>query len=77
MCVIACAFRWGVALVGEFLYWALLIPSWENIFRYWRYTGEGNTSKRFVVKNAELWPFHVFCNCKTREIPISGKRVKS
>ena len=29
MVVIACAFRWGVALVGEFFYWALLTPSWE------------------------------------------------
>ena len=38
--VIACALRWGVALVGEFPYWALLTLSWENIFRYWRYTGE-------------------------------------
>ena len=34
---IACALRWGVALVGDFLYWALLTPSWENILRYWRY----------------------------------------
>ena len=40
MCVfsIACALRWGVALEGEFLYWALLTPSWENIFKYWRCT---------------------------------------
>ena len=37
--VIACALRWGVALVGEFIYWTLLTPLWENIFRYWRYTG--------------------------------------
>ena len=36
---IACALRWGLALVGEFIYWALLTLSWENIFRYWRYTG--------------------------------------
>ena len=35
--VIAYALRWGVALVGEFIYWALLTPSWENIFKYWRY----------------------------------------
>ena len=27
----------GVALVGEFIYWTLLTPSWENIFRCWRY----------------------------------------
>ena len=31
---IACALRWGVALIGDFLYWALLTPSWENNFRY-------------------------------------------
>ena len=29
---IACALRWGVALVGEFIYWSLLTPLWENIF---------------------------------------------
>ena len=33
MFVIAWTLRWGVALVGEFIYWALLTPSWENIFR--------------------------------------------
>ena len=33
---ISCALRWGVALVGEFLYLALLTSSWENIFRCWR-----------------------------------------
>ena len=26
-------FRWGVALVEEFNYWALLTPSWENNFQ--------------------------------------------
>ena len=26
-------FRWGVALVGKLLYWALLTPSWVNIFQ--------------------------------------------
>ena len=31
---IACALRWGVALVGDFLYWALLTSSWEKYFRY-------------------------------------------
>ena len=31
VCVaIACALRWGVALVGEFIYWALLTLSWEK-----------------------------------------------
>ena len=30
---IACALRWGITLVGEFLYWVVLTLSWENIFR--------------------------------------------
>ena len=36
MCLvaIACALRWGVTHVGEFNYWALLILSRENYFRY-------------------------------------------
>ena len=31
LCAIACAFRWGVTLVGKFNYWALFTPSWETI----------------------------------------------
>ena len=31
MYAIACAFRWGVALIGEFFYWALLTPSWDPL----------------------------------------------
>ena len=27
---IACALRWGVALVGDYHYWALLTPSWDH-----------------------------------------------
>ena len=34
LCTIACAFRWGVTLVGKFNYWALLTPPWENNFKY-------------------------------------------
>ena len=30
---IACALRWGVALVGDFLYWAKLTPLWEKYFQ--------------------------------------------
>ena len=30
---IACALRWGVALVGDFLYWAYLTPLWEKYFQ--------------------------------------------
>ena len=35
VCVFAitCALRWGVTLVGEFIYWALLTPSWEKYFQ--------------------------------------------
>ena len=28
---IACALRWGVALVGDYHYWALLTSSWDHI----------------------------------------------
>ena len=31
---IACALRCGVALVGDYHYWALLTPSWDPPFRY-------------------------------------------
>ena len=31
---IACVLRWGVALVGDYHYWALLTPSWDPPFRY-------------------------------------------
>ena len=24
-------FRWGVALIGEFFYWALIIPLWDPL----------------------------------------------
>ena len=26
-------FKWGVALIGNLLYWALLTPLWVNIFQ--------------------------------------------
>ena len=32
--IIACALRWGVSLVGDYHYWALLTPSWDPPFRY-------------------------------------------
>ena len=31
MYVIACTFRWRVALVGEIFYWALLTLSWDPL----------------------------------------------
>ena len=32
--VIACALRWGVALIGDYHYWALFTPLWDPPFRY-------------------------------------------
>ena len=51
---IACTFRWGVALVGDFLYWTLLTLSWENIFKYRRYTGRRNRFKKLVEKKTRF-----------------------
>ena len=48
LCAIALAFRWEVTHVGKFNYWALLIPSWENHFRYWRYARERSSSETLV-----------------------------
>ena len=31
--IIACALRWGVALVGDYHYWHLLTPSWDPPFQ--------------------------------------------
>ena len=28
---IACALRWGVALIEDYHYWALLTPSWDPL----------------------------------------------
>ena len=39
--VIACVLRWGVALVGDFLYGASLTPSWEQMFSGARRTPRG------------------------------------
>ena len=46
-------FRWRVTLVGEFNYWPLLTPSWENNFRYLRYTWEWDA---FEALEAKKWP---------------------
>ena len=51
---IACALLWGVALVGDFLYRALLTSSWEKHFKYWRYIGRRNKFKKVVEKKARF-----------------------
>ena len=58
---IACTFRWRVTLIGKFNYWALLTPSWENNFRYWRYTRERSSSETLVKEERPIWLCFVFC----------------
>ena len=60
LCAITCAFRWRVTLVGKFIYWALFTPSWENNFRYLRYSGGGSSPKNSVVKKKANFGF-VLC----------------
>ena len=77
---ITCALRCGVALVGDFLYWALLTPLWEKIFKYWWYPRKWNSIEILVVKKARFG-FVVyfvkkkimdrklsFCPCKRKEL---------
>ena len=46
-------FRWGVALIREFNYWALLTPLWDPPFRY---SGRQRSLKVEIMKQAGLWP---------------------
>ena len=49
-------FKWGVALVGEFFYWALLIPLWDPL------SGTGGCTRRqlsdetVIMKKVDVWP---------------------
>ena len=43
-------YRWGVALVGKLLYWALLTPSWVNIFQVLKVRSEVSISKDYWGK---------------------------
>ena len=47
-------FRWGVALVGEFNYWALLTPSWDPPFRYREYSGRRRSSEAGIMKGSDF-----------------------
>ena len=57
MCVlcttVACALRWGVTLVGDYHYWALLTLSWDTPFRY---TRRRRSFEAMSMKKAGLWP---------------------
>ena len=54
---IACALRWEVTLVGDFLCRTLLIPSWNYPFRY---TRRRRSFEAMSTKKAGLWPREVF-----------------
>ena len=47
-------FRWGVALVGEFLSWALLSPLWDSPFRYRGCTGRRRSDEAVIMKEADV-----------------------
>ena len=48
-------FRWGVALVEEFNYWALLTPSCDPPFRYREYSGRRRPLEAASEKKADMW----------------------
>ena len=58
---IACALRWGITLVREFLYWVVLTPSWENIFKCWKYTRRWK-ELRFNWEEDQIWLYLYFSN---------------
>ena len=52
--IIACAIRWGVAFVGDILYWAWL-TLYGKQFRCRVYTGERRSFEAAIVKKANVW----------------------
>ena len=52
MYAIACAFRWGVALVGEFFYWASLTPSWDPLSGIGGVQGDGAPTRPGLRRRA-------------------------
>ena len=55
-CAIACVVRWGVALVGIFLCWALLTSSRDPLFMYREFIGRQRSDEAVIVKKADMWP---------------------
>ena len=53
--------RWRVALIGEFLYWALLTPSWENIFQVLEAHQEMESIRGLNGKEGQIMTYSVFC----------------
>ena len=56
MYAIACAFRQGVAIVGEFFYWALLTPLWDPLLGTGGCTGRRRSDEAMIMKKANMWP---------------------
>ena len=48
-------FRWGLALVEEFNYWALLTLSWDPPFRYREYSGRRRSLEAAFKKKVNMW----------------------
>ena len=56
MYAISCAFRRGVALVGEFLNWALLTPFWDPLLGIGGVTGKWRSDEAVIMKKVDMWP---------------------
>ena len=61
MDVIACAFRWGVAVIGKNFYWVLLTSSWNLLLDTWGCTGRRHSDEVVTVKEADVWPRYFLC----------------
>ena len=56
MVVIACAFRRGVTLVGEFFLLGIVHPVVGPPFKYKRYIGRRRSDEAMIIKEADVWP---------------------
>ena len=54
-------FRWGVAFVGKFLYWALLTPLWVNIFQVLELYRKPKLVKEFNCEKGRVVVSPTFC----------------
>ena len=52
---IACALRWGVALVGVILT-SIAHPIVRPSFRCWVYTNGWRSDEAVIVKKVDMWP---------------------
>ena len=57
MYVIACAFRWGVALIRKIFYCPLLTSSWDPLSGIGGVQGDDAV----IMKEADVWPWYFLC----------------